>query len=35
MYGGSAGDITPAEYAAAEELVATKFSTPEWLYRVP
>jgi lipoate---protein ligase len=35
MYGATPGDITPAEYAAAERLVAEKFSTPEWLYRVP
>ncbi|WP_022882352.1 lipoate--protein ligase family protein [Gryllotalpicola ginsengisoli] len=35
MYGAEPGDITPAEYAAAEQLVADKFATPEWLYRVP
>jgi lipoate-protein ligase A len=35
MYGATPGDITPEEYAAAERLVAEKFSTPEWLYRVP
>ncbi len=35
MYGAKPGDITPAEYAAAEQLVAEKFATPEWLYRVP
>lgn len=35
MYGATPGDITPEEYAKAEELVATKFGTPEWLYRVP
>ncbi len=29
------GEITPAEYAAAEKLVAEKFGTDEWLYRVP
>jgi lipoate-protein ligase A len=29
------GDITPEEYAAAEELVTSKFSTDDWLYRVP
>ena len=28
------GEITPAEYAEAEKLVAEKFSTDEWLYRV-
>jgi len=27
--------ITPAEYAAAEQLVLDKFGTEEWLYRVP
>lgn len=35
MYGAEPGDITPEEYAAAARLVETKFSTPEWLYRVP
>jgi lipoate-protein ligase A len=29
------GDITPEEYAKAEQLVAEKFGTDEWLYRVP
>jgi lipoate-protein ligase A len=29
------GEITPAEYAAAEVLVEEKFGTDEWLYRVP
>ena len=29
------GEITPEEYAAAEQLVAEKFGTDEWLYRVP
>ncbi len=35
LYGATEGDITPAEYAEAERLVAEKFSTDEWLYRVP
>jgi lipoate-protein ligase A len=35
MYRATPGDITPAEYAAAERLVAEKFATPEWLNRVP
>jgi lipoate-protein ligase A len=35
LYGATPGDITPEEYARAEELVRTKFSTPEWLARVP
>jgi lipoate-protein ligase A len=35
LYGATPGDITDAEYAAAEQLVAEKFSTPEWLNRVP
>ena len=35
LYGATAGDITEEEYARAEELVRTKFSTPEWLARVP
>ena len=29
------GEITADEYAAAERLVAEKFGTDEWLYRVP
>lgn len=29
------GEITLEEYARAEQLVAEKFSTPEWLARVP
>jgi len=29
------GSITAEEYAAAEELVRTKFSTEKWLHRVP
>jgi lipoate---protein ligase len=29
------GEITAEEYAAAEKLVAEKFGTDEWLYRVP
>jgi lipoate-protein ligase A len=28
-------EITPEEFAAAEQLVAEKFGTDEWLYRVP
>jgi lipoate---protein ligase len=28
-------EITPAEYAAAEQLVVDKFATEEWVYRVP
>jgi lipoate-protein ligase A len=28
-------EITPDEYAKAEQLVAEKFGTEEWLYRVP
>ncbi|MEO8906575.1 MAG: biotin/lipoate A/B protein ligase family protein [Microbacteriaceae bacterium] len=35
LHGGTAGDITPEEYAKAEQLVREKFSTPEWLNRVP
>ncbi|WP_210508186.1 biotin/lipoate A/B protein ligase family protein [Naasia sp. SYSU D00057] len=35
LYGATAGGITSEEYAAAEELVRSKFSTPEWLARVP
>lgn len=33
--GATSGDITPDELAQAQELVDTKFSTDEWLYRVP
>lgn len=35
LTGAARGDLTPAEVAAAEELVRTKFSTREWLERVP
>lgn len=35
LHGLTDGDITPAEYARAEQLVAEKFGTDEWLYRVP
>ena len=35
LYGATEGDLTDAEYAAAEQLVAEKFDTEEWLYRVP
>lgn len=35
LYGATEGDLTDAEYAAAEKLVAEKFDTEEWLYRVP
>jgi lipoate-protein ligase A len=35
LYGGVSGDITPEERAKAEQQVAEKFGTEEWLYRVP
>ncbi|GAB3395488.1 biotin/lipoate A/B protein ligase family protein [Humibacter soli] len=35
LYGAVPGDITDAEYAEAERLVAEKFATDDWLYRVP
>ena len=35
LHGLHDGDITPEEYARAEQLVAEKFGTDEWLYRVP
>ncbi|MEY9951917.1 biotin/lipoate A/B protein ligase family protein [Leifsonia sp. EB34] len=35
LYGAIDGDLTDAEYAEAERLVASKFATEEWLYRVP
>ncbi len=35
LYGSTAGDITPDELAKAEQLVAEKFGTGEWLHRVP
>jgi lipoate-protein ligase A len=34
-YDAQDGAVTPAERARAEELVATKFGTPEWTARVP
>ena len=35
LNGGRDGDITPAEYAAAETLAREKFDTPEWVAHVP
>ena len=35
LTGATRGGLTAAELAAAEDLVRTKFSTPEWLHRVP
>lgn len=35
LYGVAESDVTPEELARAEKLVAEKFSTPEWLHRVP
>jgi lipoate-protein ligase A len=35
LYGATADDVTPEELAKAEALVAEKFGTEEWLYRVP
>lgn len=35
LYGATTGHITDEEYAEAEELVRTKFSTEQWLHRVP
>jgi lipoate-protein ligase A len=35
LYGATPGELTEAEYAAAEELVASKFGTEAWLNRVP
>lgn len=35
LHGLTPGEITPEEYARAEQLVAEKFGTDEWLYRVP
>jgi len=35
LYGAVVGDITADEYEKAEVLVRDKFSTPEWLGRVP
>ncbi|TXK19025.1 biotin/lipoate A/B protein ligase family protein [Homoserinibacter sp. GY 40078] len=35
LHGLTDGEITPEEYARAEQLVAEKFGTDEWLYRVP
>lgn len=35
LYGATPGSVTADELAEAEELVESKFSTREWLYRVP
>jgi lipoate-protein ligase A len=35
LYGASAGDVTAEELAKARQLVAEKFGTEDWLYRVP
>ena len=35
LYGATPGELTAAEYAAAEELVESKFGTEAWLNRVP
>lgn len=35
LNGGVAGDITEAEYRAAEALVASKYGTEEWLNKLP
>lgn len=35
LNGGIAGDITPAEYAAAEALVTSKYGTEDWLHKLP
>jgi lipoate-protein ligase A len=35
LYGSTPGEITPEEYAKAEQLVTEKFGTEEWLQRVP
>lgn len=35
LNGGVTGDITEAEYQAAEALVTSKYGTEEWLYKLP
>jgi lipoate-protein ligase A len=35
LYGSTAGEVTADERSKAEQLVAEKFGTEEWLYRVP
>jgi len=35
LYGSTSGEITADEREKAEKLVAEKFGTDEWLYRVP
>ncbi len=35
LYGLAPSEVTAEELARAEQLVTEKFSTPEWLYRVP
>ena len=34
-HGGTPGAVTEEEFEAADRLIAEKFSTPEWLHRVP
>jgi lipoate-protein ligase A len=35
LYGTTPSEVTPEELARAEQLVAEKFGTSEWLHRVP
>src|SRR5690606_41338491 len=35
LYGAVDGELRSEELAAAEELARTKFSDPDWIYRVP
>ncbi|MET4098470.1 lipoate-protein ligase A [Agrococcus sp. UYP10] len=35
LYGGTDGELSAAELAEADERIRTKFSTKEWLHRVP
>jgi lipoate-protein ligase A len=35
LNGGKIGNITPQEYAAAEELAKSKFSSTDWLHQIP
>jgi lipoate-protein ligase A len=35
LYGSSPDEVTPEELAKAEQLVAEKFATNDWLHRVP
>jgi lipoate-protein ligase A len=35
LYSSTRGEVTPDEYAMAEQIVTEKFATESWLYGVP